>query len=170
MPRPQFKSESSRPPINKPAKSRQEILEERMAADKRARNSTTWDKLGLEVPFSGPANVPNPSEQHSQPNTPPEEYEYVLREEDHSSYPPSSRPQSSVPNSKSGNVMSDEEAREFVKKLDNIPLSQLRQPLAPRIKETIEQISGEDLKNPEGPKKEEPQRKRFFGRLGRKTE
>lgn len=66
--------------------------------------------------------------------------------------------------------MSDEEAREFVKKLDNIPLSQLRQPLAPRIKETIEQISGEDLKNPEGPKKEEPQRKRFFGRLGRKTE
>ena len=167
MPRPQFKSESSRPPINKPAKSRQEIIEERMAADKRARNSTTWDKLGEEVPFSGPANVPNPSEQHSQPNTPPEEYEYVLREEDYSIYPPSSQPQSSVPNSKSGNVMSDEEARELVKKLDSIPLNRLRQPLAPKIKEAIEQISGEDFKQPERPK-EKTQRKGLFGRLGRK--
>ena len=64
--------------------------------------------------------------------------------------------------------MPDEEARELVKKLDSMPLSQLRQPLAPKIKEAIEQISGEDFKQPERPK-EKTQRKGLFGRLGRKN-
>lgn len=90
MPRPPFVKTQPQTDKPKPAKSRQEIQEESMAADKKARNNTAWDALGKEVPFSGNANTSN---SHNQvPPKSDSSDKFVFRPEDWSIHPPSERP------------------------------------------------------------------------------